>query len=200
MPDDDSRNPAPPKPTASLHDGVPDERVEVAPAGGGTYRVQIEGSFPTGWAGSLSLSLARAHIEIVSGVARKTGPRRWTVAIVVRPQSERAHPERVDYLALAHRRHPLGTAVPIDLTSFAVVADETTGALLLEVTGPDRIGFLGSLLDRLAGLALFPEDMTIETQDDLALDRFALKAPGGHAPSAEAHQALVTLLGDLRRA
>lgn len=184
---------------APTHPAAPDERVEVTRGKGGTFRVQLEGSFPTGWAGSLSLALARAHIAIVSGVARKTGPRRWTVAIVVRPQSERAHPERVDYLALAHRRSPLDTAVPIDVTSFAVVADDKTGALLVEVKGPDRIGFLGSLLDRLAGLALFPEDMTIETQDDLALDRFALKAPGGHTPSAEAHQALMALLEDLRR-
>jgi hypothetical protein len=185
---------------APLYDGVLEERVEVAPAGGGTYRVQLEGSFPTGWAGALSLGLARAHIGIVSAVARRTGPRRWTVAMVVRPQSERAHPDRVDYLALAHRRHALGTAARIDLTSFEVVSDEKIGALLLEVAGPDRIGFLGSLLDRLAGLALFPEDMTIETQDDMALDRFALKAPGGHAPSAEAHQALVMMLEDLRGA
>jgi UTP:GlnB (protein PII) uridylyltransferase len=82
---------------------------------------------------------------------------------------------------------------------FDIVADDKTGALLLEVKGLDRIGFLGSLLDRLAGLALFPEDMTIETQDEMALDRFALKALGGHSPSAEAHQALLTLLEDLRR-
>ena len=105
----------------------------------------------------------------------------------------------MDYLALAHQQYPLGTAAPIEIESFAIEDDEKTGALLLEVKGADRIGFLGSLLDRLAGLALFPEDMTIETQDGLALDRFALKALGGHTPSAEAHQALVTLPEDLRR-
>jgi hypothetical protein len=173
--------------------------MEVVPAKGGLFRVWLEGSFPTGWAGALSLGLARAHIGIVSGVARKTGARRWTTAMVVRAQSGAAHPERVDYLALAHQRHPLGTAAPIELVGFDIVADDKTGALLLEVKGLDRIGFLGSLLDRLAGLALFPEDMTIETQDDMALDRFALKALGGHSPSAEAHQALLTLLEDLRR-
>jgi hypothetical protein len=184
---------------APLYDGVPDDRIEVAPGKGGTFRVWLEGSFPTSWFGSLSLGLARANIGIVSGVARRTGPRRWTAAMVVRPQSGAAHPERVDYLALAHQRHPLGTAVPIEIESFAIEADEKTGALLLEVKGLDRIGFLGSLLDRVAGLALFPEDMTIETEDDAAVDRLALKALGGHKPSPEAHQALVTLLEDLRR-
>jgi hypothetical protein len=197
--DDDARDKPPPRPMAPLYDGVAEERVEVTAGPGGTFRVCLEGSFPTSWFGSLSLGLARADIAIVSGVARRTGPRRWTTAIVVRPQSGDARPQRVDYLGLAHQRHPLGTAAPIEILSFAIEADEKTGALLLEVKGPDRIGFLGSLLDRLAGLALFPEDMTIETEDDLALDRFALKAMGGHTPSAEAHQALVTLLEDLRR-
>ena len=175
---DDAHDPLPPKAMAPLYDGGPGERALIARAKGGTFRVEIEGAFPTGWVGSLSLGLTRANIGIVSGVARRTAPRRWTAAIVVRPQSGAAHPERIDYLALAHQRHPLGTAVPIALDSFAVEADERTGALLLEVTGLDRIGFLGSLLDRLAGLALFPEDVTIETQDDRALDRFALKAVG----------------------
>ncbi|HEY6555126.1 MAG TPA: hypothetical protein VI669_17345 [Vicinamibacteria bacterium] len=171
----------------------------MTPSTGGTFRVTLDGSFPTGWAGSLSLGLAKANIGILSGVARKVGPRSWTAALLVRPQAHSADPRRVDYLALARRRQPLGSAVPIDLESFAVVPDERTGALLLEVKGVDRIGFLGSLLDRLAGLALFPEDMTIETEAGLALDRFALKALGGHTPSAQAHQALVTLLEDLRR-
>jgi hypothetical protein len=195
----DARDTSVPKPLAPLYDGVQEDRVDVTPSERGTFRVSIEASFPTGWAGALSLGLARANIGIVSGVARRTGPRRWTIAMVVRPQSAAARPEGVDYLALARQRHPLGTASPLDLESFAVVADAKSGALLLEVKGPDRIGFLGSLLDRLAGLALFPEDMTIETEDEMALDRFALKALGGQTPSAEAHRALVTLLEDLRR-
>jgi hypothetical protein len=196
---EDSRDPSPTKAMAPVYDGVPDDRAEVTRERGGTFRVELEGSFPTGWAGALSLGLAHANVGIVSGVARRTGPRHWTTAIVVRPQSDGAHPETIDYLALARRRYPLGTAVPIELTSFEVEADERTGALLVAVTGVDCIGFLGSLLDRLAGLALFSEDMTIETEDDLARDRFALKALGGHAPSREAHQALVTMLEDLRR-
>jgi hypothetical protein len=186
---DDARDPEPPS-----------ERALIARGKGGTFRVELEGAFPTGWIGSLSLGVTRANLSIVSGVARRTAPRRWTAAIVVEPQSGGGHPESIDYLALAHQKHPLGAAVPIALESFAVEADERTGALLLEVKGPDRIGFLGSLLDRLAGLALFPEDMTIETQNDWALDRFALKAVGDHAPSPEAHQALLALLEDLRRA
>ena len=164
-----------------------------------TYRVSLEGSFPTGWAGSLSLGLARAHVGIVGGLARKNAPRRWTAAFVVRPETEAADPERVPYLTLARRRPPIGTAVPIVLDDFDVETDGPSGALLLEVRGRDRTGFLGSLLDRLAGLALFPEDMTIETEGEIAHDRFALKALGGTSPSVEAREALVTLLGDLKR-
>jgi hypothetical protein len=196
---DDPLDPPSPKPPVPPSNDLPEERSEVTPDKEGTFRVWLEGAFPTGWIASLSMGLARANIGIVSGVARKSSQRRWTTAMVVRPQSGAARPEDVDYLGLAHQRHPPEVAAPIALQSFEVVVDDKSGALLLEVTGQDRIGFLGSLLDRLAGLALFPEDMTIETQDDKALDRFALKAPGGQTPSAEAHQALMELLEGLRR-
>jgi hypothetical protein len=186
---------------AESRGGPPEDRVLVtrgeAPL---TFRVSLEGSFPTGWAGALSLGLARAHVGIVSGLARKNAPRQWTAAFVVRPETAAADPERVPYLTLARRRQPLGTALPIVLESFSVEADGPSGALLLEVRGRDRTGFLGSLLDRLAGLALFPEDMTIETEGEMALDRFALKALGGATPSEEAQDALLTLLEDLKQA
>jgi hypothetical protein len=163
----------------------------------GTFRVWLEGSFPTGWAGSLSLGLTRARISILSGIARRSAPRHWTGAFVVRPEAGAADPERVPYLDLLRRHPPLGTAVPIVLDRFAVEADGAGGALLLEVHGRDRTGFLGSLLDRLAGLALFPEDMTIETEGDIAHDRFALKSLGGGHPSVQAKEALLRLLEDL---
>jgi hypothetical protein len=162
----------------------------------GLYRVWLEGAFPTGWAGALALGLARAHIVVVDATARRNASRRWIAAFKVRPETETADPEAIPYLALARSRQPLGAAAPILLLDFALQEDRS-GALLLEVRGQDRTGFLGSLLDRLAALALFPEEMTVATEGALAVDRFALRGLGGHAPSAEAREALRRMLEDL---
>jgi UTP:GlnB (protein PII) uridylyltransferase len=58
------------------------------------------------------------------------------------------------------------------------------------VRGPDRLGFLGSLLHALAGLDLSPREMLISTRDGEAFDRFFLKTTSGALPSEEMRRLL----------
>ena len=50
------------------------------------------------------------------------------------------------------------------------------------MTGPDRSGLLGQILERFTDLDLVPEEMTIETADGGVFDQFYLKTSGGQAP------------------
>jgi UTP:GlnB (protein PII) uridylyltransferase len=67
-------------------------------------------------------------------------------------------------------------------------------SLFLEVRGPDRLGFLGSLLHALAGLELSPREMLITTRDGEAFDRFFLKTTSGAVPSPEVRHVLEAAL------
>ena len=63
-------------------------------------------------------------------------------------------------------------------------------SLYLEVRGPDRLGFLGSLLHELAGLDLSPREMTISPATAEAFDRFFLKTTSGAVPSQDVRRKL----------
>ena len=67
-------------------------------------------------------------------------------------------------------------------------------ALDLEVQGPDRLGFLGSLLCSLARLELSPREMLITTSDGEAHDRFFLKTISGAVPSEATRRLLQVTL------
>jgi len=62
--------------------------------------------------------------------------------------------------------------------------------LYLAVRAKDQIGFLGTLLNRLALYTLFPESMFIETVDGKILDRFWIKGFGGLYPTEAAKKML----------
>jgi len=170
---------------------------ELRPWARGMSVVRLWGRFPPGWAGALSLGLAHEGVGIVRGFARQVGIGRWVAELQVQPAAAATELSRLDFLGLAQAPHGR-EIVPLRLRSWYVDSSpETGGALYLEVRGEDRLGFLGSLLARLAALSLFPAEMMIETQDGLALDRFALRGVGGRLPSDDARQALVAMLAGL---
>ena len=72
--------------------------------------------------------------------------------------------------------------------------------VFLEVRGPDRVGFLGSLLERLRDIGLFPEQMSVETWAGQARDTFYLRSarPGARPRSEDAARELAALLEPLR--
>jgi hypothetical protein len=95
---------------------------------------------------------------------------------------------RIDFLSLA--QEVLDTAGVADISLDAFVLDNDLqkydGALYLQVSADDQLGFLGALLSRLAFYTLFPEALIIETIDGKISDRFWIKGMGGRAPSAAA--------------
>lgn len=139
-------------------------------------------------------------VTIVRGFGRQIAPARWVAELQVRPTGPDRNAATVDYLGLA-----LGTpatAMPVPILLYRYYVDQSPdvgGSLFLEVRGEDRVGFLGSLLDKLAGIGLFPEEMTIETQGPMALDCFSLRAAGGKLPKDTMRRSLVVVLDDLVR-
>jgi UTP:GlnB (protein PII) uridylyltransferase len=71
--------------------------------------------------------------------------------------------------------------------------------LVLTVRARDRMGFLASLLEHLAGLVLFPEEIRIDTFQNEAHDVLWLSSVGGQSPAPEIEAALRASLAGCTR-
>jgi hypothetical protein len=123
---------------------------------------------------------------------------RWTAFFDVQPLTGAPPLESIDYPALALARPPEASAASacIRLERY-VLGPVVAGALQLGIRGRDCVGFLGGLLDRVATLSLFPEELHVETYADVAQDRFRILGPNGGPPSEDARQSLDRLLASL---
>jgi hypothetical protein len=175
--------------------------VRVTPRGGGTYSLRLEGVFPDGWCGRLSLGLSGANISVIRGFARRIDGGAWVAEFHLLSQDGVADPRTVDAVAFANAPAAPGPPVPIMLDSYYVDGSPESGPyVFLEARGPDRVGFLGSLLERLRELWLFPEQMSVETWGGQARDTFYLRParPGARVRSEEAARDLAVVLETLR--
>lgn len=182
-----------------LSDGLAARRgphADVRALGSGLYLLRLCGLLPAGWSGHLTLGLARAAIGIERGHARRTQGT-WEAEFHLRPAHDGPDPASIDYTKLLGRRSSLATDVPVELTDYRI--QPLLGTIALEVEGVDCVGFLGSLLGRLAFLSLFPEEMKVETRGIHVHDSFRLRSLAGRAPSSEAPRALDRMLWELAR-
>jgi len=178
----------------------PNAGFDITDATGGIFTVRLWGRFAPGWCGGFSLGLSRSGINIVRAFARKVGQGRWVAEFQLQPMRADVDLRAVDFSALALEAAEAAEPIPVVLDScYLDGSSDSGGALFLEVRGPDRVGFLGSLLGHLAALSLFPEEMAIETRGRVAFDCFHLKAAGGRLPSEEAQRALASHLDSLSR-
>jgi hypothetical protein len=87
------------------------------------------------------------------------------------------------------------TERPLQLDGFELEATQDHGgSLLLTIDAHDMLGLLGTLLQRVAELELYPIELHIDTQKGLVHDRVWLGAKGGAVPSAEVEGALRAIL------
>jgi hypothetical protein len=162
------------------------------------YSVRLWGPLAPAWTGHFTLGLFHTGINILRGFARQDGEGRWVADFLIAPTDASPDLTTVDYLDLAMREQPAADAVPVSLTHYTLDGSPDQGAALyLEVRGPDRVGFLGSLLRALEDLSLSPRDMTIMTRDREVFDCFWLKTVEGRVPSDEDRRALAGRLDAL---
>ena len=155
------------------------------------WSVRIWGTLGPFWADAFSLGLSDLGISILRGFARQDGAGRWIADFVLSPGTASPAPSSLDFLFLASRPPAARDGGPIVLSHNALDGGPDQGpSLYLEVRGPDRLGFLGSLLNALAGLDLSPREMMIATRDGEAFDRFFLKTTSGAVPSQEVRRQL----------
>jgi len=154
------------------------------------YSVRLWGPLHPLWADRFTRGLSNAGISILNGFARQESSGAWGAEFLVTPMPGASDPETIDYVSLT-REPPPPHAPPLVLDAFAVDGSPERGGLLyLEVRGPDRVGFLGSLLQALTELELVPREMWVATRDGEACDRFLLASCDGRLPSDDKRQAL----------
>jgi hypothetical protein len=173
---------------------------EVTPWARDLFHLRIWGRFPAGWVGALSLGLSQRRLTIVRGFARKMVQGHWIAELQLRPMPGAPEVGTVDFIELALGDPEPGRRAPLALHSHYIDRSPDRGGMLfLEVRGEDCVGFLGSLLEGLAAVSLSPEEMRIETQGDIAFDRFQLRGMSGQLPSEEMRLALGRWLEGLIR-
>ncbi len=178
---------------------APDPGYVIRRGASGHYELTIGGRFFPGWSGSLANGLAQHGVSIVRGSARKMASLSWQAYFELDPAPGGDSPLALDYLELAARPLPGGARVPIALASHELrVSGAHGGCIQLGVEGPDQVGFLGALLKRFAFLALFPEEMTVDTREGRVQDVFWLKGVGRTVPSDESRGALGRVLRRLQ--
>jgi hypothetical protein len=154
------------------------------------YSVRLWGPLHPLWADRFTRGLSSMGISILNGFARQEASGSWGAEFLVTPMPGASDPETVDYMSLTSEPPP-PHAPPLVLDGFAVDGSPERGGLLyLEVKGPDRVGFLGSLLQTLSGLQLVPREMWVATRDGEACDRFLLSSSDGSLPRDEKRRAL----------
>ena len=156
-------------------------------------RVLLTGSFPAGWAGRLALGLSLEQVTILRGCACRAHGGGWSAYFDLHALAGAPALRSNDYCALALHGNPDAAPVAIELESYSLVPT-IGGWLQLGVRGHNCVGFLGNLLDHLAGPALSAEEMSIETDVRGAEGRFHVCAPQRQAVSLETRRSLETLL------
>jgi hypothetical protein len=162
------------------------------------YSVRLWGPLHPLWADRFTRGLSNFGISILNGFARQEHSGSWGAEFLVTPLPGAQDPKTIDYVSLTQEPPP-PHAPPLVLDGFDVDGSpERGGYLYLEVRGPDRVGFLGSLLRTLSDLGLVPKEMWVATRFGEACDRFLLTAADGRSPTEDARQALERALDDSR--
>ena len=170
------------------HQGSSDKTngFEITRKPSGLFDLKVWGRFPPNWIANLSTGLANNRISINSGTAKKIKTL-WQAEFELAAGCTTINLNHIDFLDFAKNCTDTESPDTISLSEFSLGnPNENDGALYLELKAADQIGFLSSLLSRMAFYSLFPDAMIIETIDGRIYDRFWIKGVGGNVPSETA--------------
>ena len=172
-----------------------DPAVEIAPLDTpGCFRVRLSGRLGRAWAAQLCNGLAAQQMSVLRGAAQRSGDA-WRARFDLERLAARVDPTRIDYLGLCRSRAARTAVAPLRLERFSISESLSHfPALDLWIEAPDRLGLLGALLERLAFLALVPDQMSIETCGGRALDRFRVCTAEGGLPTRATQRVLREVL------
>lgn len=153
--------------------------------------LRLDGVFMAGFVGSLAAGLAAHGVSIVKGFAEANVFGEWEAELEIERSPDGTWPGLADFVRFADRDVRDYSAARVQLsTGSASRVPDHGGSLLVIVEGEDQIGFLASVLNRLAQVALYPVEIAVSTTAGRAADRFWLRAPGHREPRPEALQAV----------
>jgi len=170
---------------------------EVRRLGRDRHLLALWGQLGPRWADPLCRGLARAGLAIRRGFAVRQSAEPgsgWRARFEIEREATSTDPVLLDYLELLARgRTPSRT--PIRLSQYGLSESSAHGgSLFLEVRGPDHLGFLGALLERLSFLSLSPVEMRIETLPEGVHDQFWLRTRDGEIPRPRARKLLADVM------
>jgi hypothetical protein len=181
---------------AAPHDG--ERGFEVRRLAEERHQLLLWGHLGSRWADPLCRGLARAGLSIRRGFAVRLDERDpasgWRARFDILREETSTDPVLLDYLELLARGRTPSRA-PIELSEYALSESSAhEGSLYLEVRGPDHLGFLGAILERLSFLSLSPVEMRIETLESSVHDQFWLRTRDGSVPRPRARKLLGEVL------
>jgi len=163
---------------------------------GELFRLCIWGWFPPDWCGNLSLHCYAARLSVVAAEARRVRTSLWAGTFLLAPSPHARRARAQDFLHMARHR-PNGIAKPasMEIDPLRIEQSPSVNATRIRIGGPDRIGFLAVVLDRMAFCGLYPHQLSVRTTPTgRAEDCFDVLGIGGTQPSPRALEALEKLL------
>ena len=156
------------------------------------YRLSMELRFDPGWICGLSHGLAERQISITRVEAARGSGRMWHARLDLDFSATATAAADVDYAALCRLPATVQALVePVVLDDYQLErSTRAAGSLYVEVSGPDRLGVLSSVLNTFSLFSLFPSELLAETRHKRIFDRFWLKGMANRVPSDEAVAAL----------
>ncbi len=169
---------------------------ELRRLGMGRFRLRLWGGLAPGAVASLADALADAGIRLVRGFARRSATLRAMAEFELEQSGDARDPLGLDVLAIVARDPPahVGRLPALEVERLAL-SPKHGGSIELELAAPDGLRVLGSLLTSIAALALFPEELHLDTRESRLRLRLFLVGVGRSAPDAS----LVAALGQRLR-
>lgn len=179
------------KENLTRENGLSSADTHIESLGGTLYKLEITGKLAPGWVGRLSTGLANHRINVLRFKAEKTTVMEWSATLELDFSASQYLPDSIDYQRLARETKTPPSVESVKLDTFTVdKSPKHGGCLYIELTGPDRIGFLAALVNMFGMYSLNPAEINIETVEKRVYDRFWLKGLGGTTPSESATRAV----------